>query len=212
MKIGEKKLTKGSDLTGSGGSGGAYSSKGSFLKAIGKKFGFGKRTSKQEKAEAAWKLSLGEKKPMKKSKEIESRSFDKKEMEKAKELNRVKKLKEKQKDSVAKERKAERNRRIVNKMVQFAINKEFVFNRHVKGWKIVPYAGLAAYYKTWAAIASKMGVFGSSHQDFSLKTDEQLWYEISENLTELKKREEMNYRITATRKSVKEMLTKFDLL
>ena len=57
-----------------------------------------------------------------------------------------------------------------------------------------------------------MGVFGSNHPDFSLKTDEQLWYEISENLTELKKREEMNYRITATRKSVKEMLTKFDLL
>ena len=143
MKIGEKKLTKGSDLTGSGGSGGAYSSKGSFLKAIGKKFGFGKRTSKQEKAEAAWKLSLGEKKPMKKSKEIESRSFDKKEMEKAKELNRVKKLKEKQKDSVAKERKAEQLasdkkkvkgavRKVVKNIVAPAILSSAYFGREEK--------------------------------------------------------------------------------
>lgn len=61
----------------------------------------------------------------------------------------------------SKERKSERNRRIVNKLVQFAINKEFVFNRHVKGWKIVPYAGLAAYFKTWSGIASKLGTYGS---------------------------------------------------
>ena len=57
-----------------------------------------------------------------------------------------------------------------------------------------------------------MGVFGSKHSDFSLKTDEQLWYEIAENLTELKKREEMDYRVTATRESVKEMFAKLDLL
>ena len=105
MKVGEKKLTKG--VTGSGGSGGAYSSKGSFLKAIGRKFGFGKRTSKQTKAEAAWKQSLGEKKPIKKSKEVEARSLDKKEMEKAKEINEAKKLKKEQEYAVAKQRKAD---------------------------------------------------------------------------------------------------------
>jgi len=61
----------------------------------------------------------------------------------------------------SKERKSERNRRIINKMVQFAINKEFEFNRHIKGWKVVPYTALGAYLKTWTAIASNMGVLGS---------------------------------------------------
>ena len=57
-----------------------------------------------------------------------------------------------------------------------------------------------------------MGVFGSSHQDFSLKTDEQLWYEISEHLTELKKRDDVDYRVSATRDSVKEKLKNLNLL
>ena len=56
------------------------------------------------------------------------------------------------------------------------------------------------------------GVFGSKHQDFSLKTDEQLWYEISENLTELKKRDDVDYRVSATRDSVKEKLKNLNLL
>ena len=57
-----------------------------------------------------------------------------------------------------------------------------------------------------------MGVFGSSHQDFSLKTDEQLWYEISENLTELSRRDAVDYRVRATRDSVKKKLQDLDLL
>ena len=56
-----------------------------------------------------------------------------------------------------------------------------------------------------------MGVFGSK-QAFSMKTDEQLWYEISENLTELSRRDEVNYRVRATRDSVKEKLQKLNLL
>ena len=108
MKIGEKKLTKG--VTGSGGSGGAYSSKGSFLKAIGKKFGFGKRTSKQSKAEAAWDQSLVKKKPYKYSKKVEDfegKSLDKKDLAKAREINEAKALKKEQEYSVAKQRKAD---------------------------------------------------------------------------------------------------------
>ena len=56
-----------------------------------------------------------------------------------------------------------------------------------------------------------MGLFGSKPV-FSHKTDEQLWYEISENLTELSRRDELNYRVRATRDSVKEKLQKLDLL
>jgi len=88
MKIGEKKLTKGAGLKGSGGSGGAYTSRGSFLKSIAKKFGLGKRTSPQEKAAKAWELSLPKKragKGLKKTKEYEGERLPKKEMQKIQE-------------------------------------------------------------------------------------------------------------------------------
>ena len=35
-----------------------------------------------------------------------------------------------------------------------------------------------------------------------MKTDDQLWYEISENLTELSRRDEVNYRVRASKESV----------
>ena len=44
-----------------------------------------------------------------------------------------------------------------------------------------------------------------------MKTDEQLWYEISENLTELSRRDEVNYRVRATRDSVKQKLISLGL-
>ena len=50
-----------------------------------------------------------------------------------------------------------------------------------------------------------MGLFGSKPV-FSMKTDEQLWYEISENLTELSRRDGVSYRIQATEESVKDKL------
>tara|TARA_R100000008_G_C3423179_1_gene85895 strand:+ start:324 stop:494 length:171 start_codon:yes stop_codon:yes gene_type:complete len=56
-----------------------------------------------------------------------------------------------------------------------------------------------------------MGVFGSKPH-FSNKTDEQLWYEIAENLDELSRRDKVNYRATATRDSVKKKLQFLDLL
>ena len=56
-----------------------------------------------------------------------------------------------------------------------------------------------------------MGVFGSKPH-FSNKTDEQLWYEIAENLDELSRRDEVNYKATATRDSVKKKLQFLDLL
>ena len=56
-----------------------------------------------------------------------------------------------------------------------------------------------------------MGVFGSK-QAFSMKTDEQLWYEISENLDELSRREKVNFRVRATPESVKEKLQLLNLL
>ena len=56
-----------------------------------------------------------------------------------------------------------------------------------------------------------MGLFGSKPV-FSMKTDEQLWYEISENLSELSRRDKVNYRVRATRESVKEKLKSLDLL
>ena len=55
-----------------------------------------------------------------------------------------------------------------------------------------------------------MGLFGSKPV-FSMKTDEQLWYEISENLTELSRRDEVNYRVRATRDSVKQKLISLGL-
>ena len=56
-----------------------------------------------------------------------------------------------------------------------------------------------------------MGLFGSK-PIFSHKTDEQLWYEISENLSELSRRDEVDYRVRATRDSVKKKLEELDLL
>ena len=59
----------------------------------------------------------------------------------------------------------------------------------------------------------KMGLFGSKPKTtFGMKTDEQLWYEISENLTELSRRDMVDYRVRATRDSVKEKLQKLNLL
>jgi hypothetical protein len=56
-----------------------------------------------------------------------------------------------------------------------------------------------------------MGLFGSKPV-YSNKTDEQLWYEISENLTELARRDQVNYRVHATRDSVKKKLIELNLL
>ena len=56
-----------------------------------------------------------------------------------------------------------------------------------------------------------MGLFGSK-PEFSMKTDEQLWYEISENLSELSRRDAVNYRVSATRDSVKKKLLELNLL
>ena len=53
-------------------------------------------------------------------------------------------------------------------------------------------------------------VFGSK-QYFSMKTDEQLWYEISENLSELSRRDKVNFKVTATAESVKEKLKLLEL-
>ena len=46
-----------------------------------------------------------------------------------------------------------------------------------------------------------MTPFGSK-PGFSNKTDEQLWYEISENLSELSRRVEVHYRVRASKESV----------
>ena len=56
-----------------------------------------------------------------------------------------------------------------------------------------------------------MGLFGSKPV-FSMKTDEQLWYEISENLNELSRRDKVDYRVRATRDSVKQKLQELNLL
>ena len=56
-----------------------------------------------------------------------------------------------------------------------------------------------------------MGLFGSKPV-FSMKTDEQLWYEISENLTELSRRDKVDYRVRATRDSVKKKLQALNLI
>ena len=39
-----------------------------------------------------------------------------------------------------------------------------------------------------------------------MKTDDQLWYEISENLNELARRDKVDYRVRASKDSVKEKL------
>ena len=51
----------------------------------------------------------------------------------------------------------------------------------------------------------KMAPFGSK-PGFSNKTDEQLWYEISENLSELSRRDAVQYRVRASKESVLEKL------
>ena len=56
-----------------------------------------------------------------------------------------------------------------------------------------------------------MGLFGSKPV-FSMKTDEQLWYEISENLSELSRRDKVAYRVRAPRDSVKQKLEELNLL
>ena len=56
-----------------------------------------------------------------------------------------------------------------------------------------------------------MGLFGSKPV-FSMKTDEQLWYEISENLNELSRRDKVDYQVRATRDSVKQKLQELNLL
>ena len=58
-----------------------------------------------------------------------------------------------------------------------------------------------------------MGLFGSKPKTtFGMKTDEQLWYEISENLTELFRRDNVQYRVRPTRDSVRKKLEKLNLL
>ena len=39
-----------------------------------------------------------------------------------------------------------------------------------------------------------------------MKTDDQLWYEISENLSELARRDKVDYRVRASKDSVKKKL------
>tara|TARA_Y100001951_G_C11205753_1_gene219858 strand:+ start:171 stop:350 length:180 start_codon:yes stop_codon:yes gene_type:complete len=46
-----------------------------------------------------------------------------------------------------------------------------------------------------------MTPFGSK-PGFSKKTDEQLWYEISENLSELGRRDSVKYQVRASKESV----------
>jgi len=57
-----------------------------------------------------------------------------------------------------------------------------------------------------------MGVFGSKHPDFSMKTDDQLWYEISENLSELSRREKVQFTVRADPETVKQKLKELNLL
>ena len=57
-----------------------------------------------------------------------------------------------------------------------------------------------------------MGVFGSKHPDFSMKTDDQLWYEISENLSELSRIEKVQFKVSADQETVKKKLKELNLL
>ena len=54
-----------------------------------------------------------------------------------------------------------------------------------------------------------MTPFGSK-PGFSNKTDEQLWYEISENLSELSRRDAVDYRVRASKESVIEKLRQLE--
>ena len=60
---------------------------------------------------------------------------------------------------------------------------------------------LALEWVTKKLVSSKKMAFGSK-PGFSNKTDEQLWYEISENLTELSRRDAVQYRVRASKESV----------
>ena len=61
---------------------------------------------------------------------------------------------------------------------------------------------LGLEWATKKLVLSKvMAPFGSK-PGFSNKTDEQLWYEISENLTELSRRDAVQYRVRASKESV----------
>ena len=44
------------------------------------------------------------------------------------------------------------------------------------------------------------------HSYFYMKTDEQLWYEVSENLSELSRRDKVKFKVTASPESVREKL------
>ena len=56
-----------------------------------------------------------------------------------------------------------------------------------------------------------MGLFGSKPKTtFGMKTDEQLWYEISENLTELSRRDNVSYRVRASDETVAEKLANLE--
>ena len=54
-----------------------------------------------------------------------------------------------------------------------------------------------------------MTPFGS-RPGFSNKTDEQLWYEIAENLTELGRRDAVQYQVTGSKESVLEKLKQLE--
>ena len=56
-----------------------------------------------------------------------------------------------------------------------------------------------------------MGVFGSNPQ-LRMKTDEQLWFEISENLDELSRRDSVNYRVRASKESVQKKLRSLGII
>ena len=45
-----------------------------------------------------------------------------------------------------------------------------------------------------------------------MKTDEQLWYEVSENLSELSRRDKVKFKVTATPESVKDKLKTLGVL
>ena len=52
----------------------------------------------------------------------------------------------------------------------------------------------------------------NKYQYFYMKTDEQLWYEVSENLSELSRRDKFKFKVTATPESLKDKLKKLAVL
>ena len=60
----------------------------------------------------------------------------------------------------SKERRRNKNLRVMNKYVNWAINKEFEINKHIKGWKTVPYKLIGKGYLEFVANASRgFGMF-----------------------------------------------------